>query len=277
MSQNEFSWKSADGLAFYGREWRPDGQPRAVVVLVHGLGEHCGRYAHVAEVFNAAGLGVVALDHRGHGKTEGTRGHGSYDGMGNDIAHLLEEAANRYPGLPCFLYGHSLGGALVLYYTLTRKQVLAGVIATAPGLIPANPPAGAMMLAAKIASVVAPAMQIDNNLDRTGLARDPEVEKKYSADPLVHGKISAKLGMDLINKGAWMIAHAAEFPLPLLLLQGTADRLVSPTGAAAFADAAPKDKLTYKTYEGYYHELHNEPEKVEVLADILDWINEQLG
>ena len=95
MSQNEFSWKSADGLAFYGREWRPDGQPRAVVVLVHGLGEHCGRYAHVAEVFNAAGLGVVALDHRGHGKTEGTRGHGSYADMGNDIAHLLEEAANR--------------------------------------------------------------------------------------------------------------------------------------------------------------------------------------
>jgi len=165
----------------------------------------------------------------------------------------------------------------VLYHTLTRRPTLAGVIATAPALIPANPPSGATMLVAKIASVVAPGMQIDNNLDRTGLARDPEVEKKYSTDPLVHGKISARLGMDLISNGAWMMAHAAEFPLPLLLLQGSADRLVNPAGAAAFAAAAPQDKLVYKTYEGYYHELHNEPEKVEVLADMLDWINEQLG
>ncbi len=275
MNHAEFSWQSKDGLQFFGQEWRPEGDARAVVALIHGLGEHSGRYEHVAQYFTQRGLGVVALDHRGHGRTSGTRGHGSYDAILGDIDHLVQEAEKRYPGLPVFIYGHSLGGALVLYYGLKRRPQIKGVIATAPGLIPANA-SGAQIFLAKIMSAIAPGFQIDNGLDVTGLSRDPDTAVRYTADPLVHKKISARLGLDLMQNGQWIIQHAAEFPLPLLLLQGSADRLVNPDGARQFAENM-KDGLTYKVYEGWYHELHNEVEKETVLSDMVAWIDQQLS
>lgn len=275
MIQSEFSWQSQDGLQFFGQEWRPEGGARAVVALIHGLGEHSGRYQHVADYFTGRGLGVVALDHRGHGRTGGKRGHGSYDAILDDIQHLIQEAKKRYPGLPVILYGHSLGGALVLYYALKRKPQLAGVISTAPGLIPANASGGQIALA-KIMSAIAPGFQINNGLDVTGLSHDPETARAYTADPLVHPKISARLGLDLMQNGQWVIEHASEFPLPLLLLQGSADRLVNPAGARQFA-AGLAGKVTYKVYDGWYHELHNEVEKETVLADMVAWIDQILG
>ena len=275
MIQSEFSWQSQDGLQFFGQEWRPEGGARAVVALIHGLGEHSGRYQHVADYFTQHGLGVVALDHRGHGRTGGKRGHGSYDAILDDIQHLIQEAEKRYPGLPVILYGHSLGGALVLYYALKRKPQLKGVIATAPGLIPARASGGQKALA-KIMSTIAPGFQINNGLDVTGLSHDPETARAYTADPLVHPKISARLGLDLMQNGQWVIEHAAEFPLPLLLLQGSADRLVNPAGARQFA-AGLAGKVTYKVYDGWYHELHNEVEKETVLADMVAWIDQILG
>lgn len=274
MKNTEFSWQSKDGLQFFAQEWRPDGDVRAAVALIHGLGEHSGRYQHVAQYFTDHGLGVVALDHRGHGRTGGKRGHGSYDTILDDIDHLLEETSQRFPGLPVFLYGHSLGGALVLYYTLKRRPQLKGVIATSPGLVPANASGGQITLA-KIMSVIAPGFQIANGLDVTGLSRDPEVAKAYTADPLVHNKISARLGLDLLQTGQWIIQHAAEFPLPLLLMQGSADRLVNPIGARQFA-AGLKNNLTFKLYDGWYHELHNEVEKEVVLGDMVTWIDKNL-
>jgi alpha-beta hydrolase superfamily lysophospholipase len=275
MIQSEFSWQSQDGLQFFGQEWRPEGGARAVVALIHGLGEHSGRYQHVADSFTQHGLGVVALDHRGHGRTGGKRGHGSYDAILDDIQHLIQEAEKRYPGLPVILYGHSLGGALVLYYALKRRPQVKGVISTAPGLIPANASGGQIALA-KIMSAIAPGFQIDNGLDVSGLSHDPETARAYTADPLVHPKISARLGLDLMQNGQWVIEHAAEFPLPLLLLQGSADRLVNPAGARQFA-AGLAGKVTYKVYDGWYHELHNEVEKETVLADMVAWIDQILG
>ncbi len=275
MIQSEFSWQSQDGLQFFGQEWRPEGGARAVVALIHGLGEHSGRYQHVADYFTQHGLGVVALDHRGHGRTGGKRGHGSYDAILDDIQHLIQEAEKRYPGLPVILYGHSLGGALVLYYALKRRPQVKGVISTAPGLIPANASGGQIALA-KIMSAIAPGFQIDNGLDVSGLSHDPETARAYTADPLVHPKISARLGLDLMQNGQWVIEHAAEFPLPLLLLQGSADRLVNPAGARQFA-AGLAGKVTYKVYDGWYHELHNEVEKETVLADMVAWIDQILG
>lgn len=274
MKNTEFSWQSKDGLQFFAQEWRPDGDIRAAVALVHGLGEHSGRYQHVAQYFTQHGLGVVAMDHRGHGRTGGKRGHGSYDTILTDIDHLLEETAQRYPGLPVFLYGHSLGGSLVLYYTLKRRPQLKGVIATSPGLVPANTSGGQITLA-KIMSVIAPGFQIANGLDVSGLSRDPEVAKAYTADPLVHNKISARLGLDLLQTGQWIIQHAAEFPLPLLVMQGSADRLVNPIGARQFA-AGMKNNLTFKFYDGWYHELHNEVEKEVILAEMVSWIDKNL-
>lgn len=273
MSCIEFSLKTGDNVQLFAQEWHAVSAPKAVVVLIHGLGEHCNRYNHVAAAFNASNINVLALDLRGHGKSPGTRGHiPGYTVAAEDIDLLISEAVRRYPAAPVFLYGHSLGGALVLYYMLTHKSQLKGVIATSPGLVPANPPTGGTLLFAKVASKLAPSLVIDNSLDRTGLARDPQVEKIYSADPLVHGKISAKLGFDLIQNGQYILQHASEISLPLLLMVGSADRLVNPAAVSQLASLAPKNKITYKEWDGYYHELHNEPEKQEVIQFMLDWM-----
>jgi alpha-beta hydrolase superfamily lysophospholipase len=275
MAHIEFGWQSKDGLQFFAQDWHPDGDARAAVALVHGLGEHSSRYEHVANYFNQHGLAVVAMDLRGHGRTGGKRGHGSYDMIMEDIDRLLLETAQRYPGIPIILYGHSLGGAMVLYYSLKRQPKIKGVICTSPGLIPAQDPGGKILLA-RIMSALAPSFQIENGLDVSGLSHDAVVAKAYQADPLVHGKISARLGLDLIEDGKWIIENAPEFSLPLLLLQGSADRLVNPIGAKQFAPKV-KNNIRFKLYDGWYHELHNEVEKEIVLHDMVAWVDEQLA
>jgi len=277
MSIQEFSWQTSDNLKIFAQVWQPEKTVRAVIALVHGLGEHCNRYAHVAEFYNQQGIAVVSFDLRGHGRSEGPRGHApSYDVICDDIQQLLDEAAKRYPEKPIFLYGHSLGGALVLYFTLKRKPAIQGVIATSPGLETAQPVKGVKLVMGRMMNVIFPTFSMTNDLDLSGLSRDPEVAKAYTADPLVHGMISARLGMELLDNGQYVIAHAAEFPLPLLVMVGTADRLVNPAAVATFAEKAPKS-TTFKSWEGHYHELHNEPDKQDVLTYESGWIDAQLA
>jgi alpha-beta hydrolase superfamily lysophospholipase len=272
MKNEQFFWQSSDNLKLFGQEWTPDGKLKAVVCLVHGMGEHAGRYQHVAQKFTDNSYALAAMDLRGHGKSEGLQGHTpSYDIMMDDIQHLVNEAQKRHPGIPTFIYGHSMGGSLVLYYCLTRKPQLTGAIVTAPGLAPAAPLPAPKMFLARVMSSIGPTFRMANDLDLNGLSHDPAVKEAYTHDPLVHGMVSARLGMELINNGQWMIEHAAEFPIPLLLMQGTADRLVNPAATAEFA-AKLKGDFTYKTWPGFYHELHNEPEKEEVFKVMLDWL-----
>jgi alpha-beta hydrolase superfamily lysophospholipase len=277
MGKQEFAWQTSDNLKIFAQVWQPEKNVRAVIALVHGLGEHCNRYNHLAEFYNQQGIAVISFDLRGHGRSEGQRGHApSYDVICDDIQHLLDETAKRFPEKPIFLYGHSLGGSLVLYFALKRRPAIKGVIVTSPGLETANPVSGAKLVMGRIMNVIFPTFSMANDLDRSGLSRDPEVAKAYNADPLVHGVISARLGMELLDKGQYAIAHAAEFPLPLLLMVGTADRLVNPAASAAFAEKAPKT-TTFKMWEGHYHELHNEPDKQDVFDYELGWVDAQLA
>jgi alpha-beta hydrolase superfamily lysophospholipase len=276
MSSTEFSWKNEQGWKIYAQDWAPPGKTVGAVALVHGLGEHTGRYRRVAEMLNQAGYALTGFDLPGHGQSEGSRGYASYDGILNDIDCLLREISQRYPGRPRFLYGHSLGGALVLYYTLKRRPELRGVVASSPGLAPGTRVSPATLLSAKVMARLAPAFRLNNGLDLTNLARDPAVIQAYTTDRLVHPYISARLGLDLITKGAWVQEHAAEFPLPLLLFRGSADRLVSAQAIATFVKAVPQARLTYKEWEGFYHETHNEPEKQQVLQYMIDWLNQHL-
>ncbi len=277
MQHSEYFWTSKDDLKLYGQEWKPDGKVKASIALVHGLGEHSDRYQHVAEAFVNAGLSLTAFDLRGHGKSEGVRGHApSYDAIMSDISQNIDLVKEHFPESPVFIYGHSLGGNLSLYYCLTRNPQLQGAIITSPGLGSAAPLPAIKLALGKMLYHLMPATQMDNGLDRSGLSRDPEVEKKYSADPTVHPKISARLAMDLFANGQYIIDHAAEFPIPLLLMQGSADRLVSPQLTKAFAQAAPLSKITFKLWDGFYHELHNEPEKKEVLQTMIDWMTQEL-
>lgn len=275
MKKTEFSWKGEGGLDIAAAEWRPDA-PRGVIALVHGIGEHYGRYEHMIAWYGAKGLATVAFDLPGHGRSKGKRGHSSYAAIAAEIDRLVEEARKRFPGLPVILYGHSLGGALSLNWLLLRKPTLAGAVIGSPGLVPATPVPAAKMALARFMAKVAPSFTLPNDLELSGLARDPAVAERYKADPLVHNLISARLGLDLIERGQAIIADARTITLPLLLLQGSADRLVDPKATERFAAAAGPN-VEFKRYEGWYHELHNEPEKEELFKSVLAWIDRRLA
>lgn len=276
MMKKEFSWQSNSSLNIYAQEWEPEIESRGSIALVHGLGEHINRYDHVANFFNRSGFGFVAFDLPGHGKSDGVRGHfKSYDDVMNNIDRLIEETKKRYPGKPCFLYGHSLGGNLVLYYALSRNPELAGVIATSPGLAADTPLPAWKTALGRIMYRIYPSFQMENGLDLDRLSRDPAIKAAYIADPLVHSKASARLGMDLFDHGQWILDNAEKFPLPLLLMQGSEDHLVNVKSTIALSKRVPN--ITFKMWEGSYHELHNEPNKAEVLDYMLNWINSRLG
>ena len=195
MKHFEYSMQSKDGVQLYGQGWQPESAPTGVVCLVHGLGEHSGRYTHVAAHLTTAGYAVQTYDLCGHGRSEGKRGHASsYDAVMDGIDLVLANAEARYRGVPGFLYGHSLGGNLVLNYALRRRPALAGVIATSPAVRPATPIAGWKASLAGLLYSRLPELQLANGLDVTGLSRDPDVIARYQADPLVHDRTSVRLG-----------------------------------------------------------------------------------
>ncbi len=277
MQRFEFGWQTKDGLRLYAQGWKPEAELKGVVCLVHGLGEHSGRYEHLAAFLNQAGYALLAFDLRGHGKSGGQRGYApSYEALLDDIARLLDEAANRYPDLPRFLYGHSLGGNLVINYALRRRPQLAGVIATGPFFRAAFEPPAWKLTLARIMYNLWPTLSLSNELDRQALSRDPEVVRDYDEDPLVHDRLTPRLTMDMFQAGLWALEHASELSLPLLLMHGSADRLCSVQASREFA-ARAGDRCTLKIWDGFYHEIHNEPEQEQVFEYLLEWLNSRVS
>jgi len=274
MDMFEWTFKSSDGLDLYARGWAPKGKPKAMVALIHGLGEHVGRYAHVGAALTEKGYALLGFDLRGHGKSGGPRGHlPSFEAFMTDIDRFLEETAERYPGLPQFLYGHSLGGILVLNYALRRKPRLAGVISTAAGLRTALEEQKVKVIMARILGTLMPTMTLASGLDPKTLSRDPAVVQAYISDPLVHDRMTLGFGKIMLTAIPWTFEHAGELQLPLLIMHGTKDMLGYPRGSQEFAGLAPKERVTLKMWDGFYHEIHNEPEKAEVFKVMLDWLD----
>ncbi|HEX7975428.1 MAG TPA: alpha/beta hydrolase [Anaerolineales bacterium] len=272
MNQFESTLRTADGLPLFIQGWDPQDEPRAVVCLVHGLGEHSGRYTHLAEPLTRAGYALIALDLRGHGKSGGPRGHTpSFDALLDDIALLLQEAGKRYPDTARFLYGHSLGGLLVLNYVLRRKPMLAGVIATGAGLHSSLEEQTLKVSFAKMMGKVLPTVTLATGLDPKDICRDPRVVAAYQNDPLVHDRSTLAMAKYNFEAMPYALTHASEFHLPLLLMHGTADRLTYLSGSQEFADQVPG--CTLKLWDGLCHEIHNEPEQDQVFAFLLDWLD----
>lgn len=270
------NWKSADGLTIFGQSWEPeDALLKGVVCLIHGIGEHSGRYIHVAEAFGKEGYALFTADLRGHGKSEGIRGHApSMELLMQDVDVLIEQAKTRYPGLPVILYGHSLGGIVALHYGLKRKPKVAGVLVTSPAMHSSLEQQPAKVLAAKIMGSILPKMTIVSGLDVMAISHDPAVIKAYNEDPLVHDLISVGFGKILLQVCAFNLAHAQEFPLPLLLMHGKADAIAFPSSSIEFAEQlAGRCKLVL--WEDGFHELHNEPFKSEVFSTMTDWMKER--
>jgi alpha-beta hydrolase superfamily lysophospholipase len=277
MQHRELGWVSEDGLDLYAQAWEPDTDLRAVVCLVHGIGEHSGRYGYVASRLTGAGFALLCCDLRGHGRSSGQRGHSpSYAHLMQDIDTLLEQASAKYPGKPRFLYGHSMGGGLVLNYALRCKPDIAGVIATSPWLRLTTPAPAWKLSFGKVMYYLFPRFSMPTGLDQAALAHDPAVIKAYAADPLVHEQVSARLAIDMFSAGEYALAHAGELSLPLLLVHGSADQITSPEATRQLAASAPAGRVTLRILDGCFHETHNEPEKEQVTQLLIDWLSAQV-
>ncbi len=276
MKAFESNWTDQEGLRFYSRGWEPDGKPKAAVALLHGLGEHTGRWAHIGAALSGAGYAVMGMDLRGHGKSGGQRGHTpSLEAYMQDIDLFLEQVRARYPGLPTFLYGHSLGAILALNYGLRRKPDLKGVIATAPALHSELETQRVKVFLARVLGALLPTAATASGLRTNMLSHDPEIERAYVSDPEVHDRISFGWGRIMADNIGWVLRHASEFPLPLLIMHGSLDTIAYPSSSQEFA-APLKDQATLVVWQDMYHEIHNELKKEDVLRTAIAWMDTQL-
>ena len=276
MKQGEIKLKSTDGLDLFGRYWAPEGKVVAVVGLVHGHGEHGGRYSHLAQQFTDAGIAVVAMDLRGHGKSGGNRGHvPDYAFFMADMDQLLAKARELFPDAPQFLYGHSMGGNIVANYLLREKPAIQGAIISAPWLRLAFPDPAIKVFLGKIMYKLWPGLTLPTGLNTKHLSRDTEVVKAYENDPLVHAKISARLGISAMLAGEWAIENADRLTIPVLVMHGEGDQITSHKASDEFVQKAGK-LATFKLWPELYHEIHNENNKKDVIQTGIDWITGQL-
>ncbi|MGA2614642.1 MAG: lysophospholipase [Spirochaetia bacterium] len=276
MKHEEYSWKAKDGLEMFAQSWAPDARPRAVIALVHGLGEHSGRYPLLVERLPGAGYAINAYDLRGHGRTGGPRLYASsFEVLMEDIERHIDQTRLRFPGVPLFLYGHSLGGEQVLYYVLRRSPSLHGVIATSPLLAPGTPVSPFKVAVSKLLSRIIPSVIITTKVPWESLSGDPAVIELTKKDPLYQEGISVRMGVELLRAGEW-IRSQTTFPLPLLVMQGTADRHVDPKKTIQFSQGLTGD-VTLKVWEGGHHELHNDLGREKVADLILDWLGKHSG
>ena len=257
---------------FSGQYWNPE-ITEAVIVLVHGMGEHMSRYEEsVIPHLIKNKFAVVSFDQFGHGKTNGKRGHcPSYEALLESIDLAIEKAKTLFPEKPIFLYGHSLGGNLVINYALRKNHKLKGVIATSPFLrLAFNPPKWKVTFG-KLLLNIWPSLTMPSELELDAISRDKSEVKKYTDDPLVHDKVSPMFVFPVIEAGEWAIENANKLQIPMLILHGTGDRIIDYKGSEAFSQNTEKSSL--KLFEGGYHELHHDTCKEEFLKTILNWLD----
>ena len=274
MTHKEFNFNIYK-TNFYGQTWEAE-KTRAVVVLVHGMGEHATRYTtSVIPKLLENNISVVAFDHFGHGKTSGKRGHNpGFNAVLESITKAIEKAKALYPNNPVFLYGHSMGGNAVINYVLREHNTLTGVIATSPFLRLAFQPPAWKLFMGRILQKIAPSITMPSELDANGISRVEAEVKKYIDDPLIHDKISPNFSLTFIESGEWAIENASQLKTPMYLLHGTGDQIIDYKGTQEFANTT--DKATLKLYKEGYHELHNDVCKEEMLQDVVNWLNSQL-
>jgi len=273
MKIEDFHWETIDKVKLYGKYWAPDGNVKAVICLVHGMGEHVDRYGPLADFLVEAGYAVIGFDQRGHGKSEGKRGHTpSYNLLMSSVEELLAFASKYFPNKPKVLYGHSMGGNLVANYVIKKKPIIAGVILSSPWFKLAFDPPAIQVKLAKLVNNIFPTFTQSSKLDTTAISRIPEEVKKYENDPLVHDKISSMMFLSIHDQGLWALEHADEIHLPTLIFHGSADRLTSADATKEFAKKL-NNGVTLKIFEGAYHEIHNDLDRFELFNLVKNWLD----
>lgn len=266
----QFSLESKDNLKLHAVKWLAN-VPKFNVCLVHGLGEHCERYAHVAEFLNQRGGNVYALDHRGHGKSEGARGCGpDLDHFLDDVGLLIQNMKTDN-SLPWIFYAHSMGANISLNYVIRRKPDCKAIVATSSWITLENDPSGLLVFAANLLNRFG-GFTKNSDIDPTHISSDPNEVQKYVNDPLNHGKISSKAGMALFHSGQYLYNYKDGMPIPTLLVHGRNDKLTQASGSQQFAKNN-SESVDIRIWEDVYHEMHNDVKREELLEYIWNWIS----
>ncbi|KAJ6406408.1 hypothetical protein OIU84_010015 [Salix udensis] len=279
---NTFLFFGARRNALFVRSWLPiTGQMKGIVVIIHGLNEHSGRYGQFAKQLTSSNFGVYAMDWTGHGGSDGLHGYvPSLDHVVADTGALLEKIKSEYPGVPCFLFGHSTGGAVVLKAASNPniKEMLEGIILTSPALRvkPAHPIVGAV---APIFSLVVPRLQFKGaNKRGIPVSRDPAALLAKYSDPLVYtGPIRVRTGHEILRISSYLMRNFKSVTVPFFVLHGTADKVTDPLASQDLYNEAASKFKDIKLYDGFLHDLLFEPEREEVGQDIISWMEKRLG
>ncbi|MBL7135801.1 MAG: alpha/beta hydrolase [Candidatus Marinimicrobia bacterium] len=284
MNQNLFKvqhnngiFEAADGFKLYEQSWFPKSEPKAVVIIVHGYAEHSGRYAYVAEYLCGYDYVVETFDLRGHGKSEGKKTYvKSFDEYLKDLDQFLIRTRGKYPEKPIFLFGHSMGGAIVTLYAITRQPKVKGLLLSGAALKISDDISPLMLRLSPIIGFLFPKLPTIK-LDSTAVSRDPEVVKWYDNDPLNYrGGVPARTGAEINRATKCIQSQMESIELPLLIMHGTADRLADPEASKKLYSRANSKDKTLKLYEGSYHEILNDPEKARVMDDMMKWLDAHL-
>jgi len=273
MQHQDGFFKGVRDSNIYYQAWLPDRNPRAVLLIVHGLAEHCGRYMNVVDHFVPRGYAVYGLDHIGHGKSDGTRVFVErYADYTDTLETFFDRVRTWQPDAPIFLVGHSMGGLIAASYLLDHQADFAGAVLSGPGVKAPDDISAVTIFLGKTLSRIAPKTGV-LSLDANGVSRDPAVVQAYVNDPLVYtGKTTARLAAELLKEMQRVTTEAGTITLPILIVQGGADKLVDPAGAQMLYDSVSSSDKTLHVYDGFYHEVFNEPERERVLNDVETWL-----
>lgn len=270
---------SKDGIRLFYRQ-HPMENARGAILIAHGLGEHSGRYARLTKDLTSVGFSVFSYDHRGHGLSQGKRGHiARFQEYLDDLEIMIEKFRSPLSkDTPFFLLGHSMGGLIALNYAQQRGDTLNGVIASSPGLAPAQKPPAAKVAAARMMSVLMPAFSFDNELEVQFLSHDQNVVDAYLADPLVHRRITARWGIEFMKTTEDTMKNAHLLRIPVLMQAAGDDRLTNPEASRTFFTNVASDDKAFRYYEEMYHEIYNETDnyRQQVINDLKNWLNDHI-
>lgn len=277
MKHQEGTFAGARGTEIFWQYWLPESNPRAVMVIAHGAGEHGGRYATLAGFFAARGYVVAVLDHPGHGRSAGTYGHiERLQDLLENLESFRSRLASEFPELPQLLIGHSMGGLLAGLHLLQHQEHYLGCIFSGAAIRTEIEPGPLQMLMVRLFSVLSPRKGV-MQLDANGVSRDPAVVEKYVTDPLVnHGKMSARMVAELFSGMHRLRARVGNITVPLLILHGGADTMTAPEGSRFLYENAGSEDKTLEIFPGLYHEIFNEPERDALFGDVLEWCEARL-
>ena len=273
MIHTEYEWISHEKKRIYAQSWVPEGKITGIINLVHGLGEHSGRYAHWASLFAEKGWGVLTFDLVGNGRSEGKRGHiKNYQVFLNQVDLLLQKSEELFPGKPRILYGHSMGGNLVINYSISRDPAANAMIATSPWLKLAIPIPPIQLALIRFMNKLMPWFSTKWPKNPEHSTHDPEIWADIRNDPLNHGYVSIRLVNEIYNHGLFALRHVYKINKSFLLMHGSGDKVTSHKASEDFV-ANTSDRTQLRIWDGLYHELHNEFEHREIFEYIMSWIN----